>query len=172
MNMQSNSRQHAATTIEKTPNNNIIITNHIPAQDLKTMRHHYATILHAIDEAIAAEKMQRENVVRLHQENAEGFAEHQRQCISIARIKAAHGLTIAQAKRISGSNHTMTRNNAAHGRKISKERKKAAIFELYQNGHNQARICKMLGYSAPYVSKEIKAQKTKEQQTLLLLTAI
>jgi len=170
--MKNKLRQDAATIVQRTPNNSMTISTHVPAHDLHTWRDHLLIQLKIVDEAIALETMQKDNVVRLNQQNDIERLKYERNCISLARIKAAHGLSIASAKTITGNNHTFTRDMAAKGRKLSNDRKKERIFKLYKANYNQARIVKMLGYSAPYVCKEIKAQRKKAQLSLRLLTAI
>jgi len=154
-----NMRQLEKLTTTQTASNAITIEHHIPVQELQTMRKHYKTILAAIDTAIASEKLR---IVK-QAENAESsrIAKEKfiRETIQLARIMRKRQLSTNQAKAITSTNHTLTRDKAAHGRKQAKQRKKAAIYKLYLSGKTQRRICAMLGYSAPYVSKIIKVQK-------------
>jgi len=170
--MKSNHRQLSSLTIQRSPNNSLTITNNIPASSLHTMRDHYAIILQQIDDAIELEKQQREKIVQMDEQRTTNKLNHKTRCIALARIIKRRKLPLNVAKLIYGQNQTLTRDAACLGRKLSRQLKKAAIWRLYEAGHNQVRICKMLGCSAPYVSKEIKAQKQKAQQSLRLLAVI
>jgi len=170
--MKNNTRQLSSLTIQRSPCNDLTITNNIPSSSLHTMRDHYALILQQIDDAIANEEHQRQNLARINQETHAAKLAHDTRCIAIARIIKHRKMDLKTAKLIYRQNQTLTRDAACKGRKLSRQRKKAAICALYDAGHNQTRICKMLGFSAPYVSKEVKKHNQKNQQSLRLLRSI
>jgi len=170
--MKSNHRQLPSLKIETSPNNSLIITNNIPASSLHAMRDHYAIILQQIDDAISNEKQQREKITQINQEAHASRIKHDLRCIALARIIKRRNLPLKTAKLIYGQNQTLTRDAACKGRKLSRQCKKAAICTLHDAGHTQKRICMMLGYSAPYVSKEIKKHRQKAQQSLRLLAPV
>ena len=170
--MQINTRQLPALNITTFPNNQVQVTHSIPPASLQAMRDHYAIIVDQLDKAIKDCKEQAQRHEFINQSIKEARKHHTQHCIILARIVRKRNLSIKQAQYITKQNQIITRDMAANGRKVSKQRKKAAIAALYDMDYKQARICKMLGYSAPYVSKEIKKHRNKKQQILRLLAPV
>jgi len=159
-------RQPEGLKTEINVSHHVTITHHITPENLQAMHNHYAAILKTIETAQDLETQRKLNQLRINREIDITKQDYASSCISLARIKRKRQLSIAMGKIITGMNHTMTRDKAAKGRKLSLQRKKLAAFNLWQSGIKQNRICKMLGYKAAYVSKMIKREKAKLQPPL------